>query len=498
MRGESARTKHDLVVRGGDVLTANGTMERADVSIRAGKVAEVGQVAANPDVPVVDATDCFVLPGLVNAHMHSGENFNPGLYENLPLDLWFVHSHQVTRPVPPSPEAIYTRTLLGAFLMLRNGTTSAVDFLYEAPEITSETLEAVVRAYSDIGMRATILLGVADKTFLESLPLDDEARAAAAAEASPPSLERVIEVARNGIDRWHDPQGLIQIGLGPSAPQRCTEELLQATWDLACEKDLVWHTHVLETKTQAYSAHLWHGRSFLHELSDKGFLGNRTAVVHAVWLDDDDISLLAESGTTMIHCLLSNLRLGDGIARLPDLISAGVRVALGTDGRGCDESLDMLELVKTTALVHKVHGYPYTTWPSAADVLRMATEDAAPATGSSLELGVLRPDAAGDLIVVSGTSQALNPLNDPIRQIVYGNASRDVDTVVVDGRVVVRAGSVQNIDPEVLFMSVRRYLDEVRGTSGSTAEVQKLEDEVRAVYEKAEAASLSTSGYIRK
>ena len=487
----------DLLVRGGDVLSPEGTMERRDVLIRGGTIGEIGRVDPPPDVPVVDATGCFILPGLINTHMHSGENFNPGLYENLPLDLWFVHSHEVTRSTPPSPEAIYTRTLLGALLMLRNGTTTAVDFLYESPEITPETLEAVVQAYTDIGMRATILLGVADKTFLESLPFDGSTPKSAPAEAAPPSLDRVIDLSRSAIERWHDPGGLIEIGLGPSAPQRCSEELLRATWELARDTGVVWHTHALETKTQAYTAHLWHGQSFVKELADRGFLGTATSIVHAVWLDDDDISLLAESGTTMIHCLLSNLRLGDGIARLPELMAAGVNVALGTDGRGCDETLDMIELIKMTALVHKVHGHPYEDWPTAAEALRMATVSASIATGHGEKLGRLEPGAAGDLIVINGSALALNPVNDPIRQIVYGNASRDIDTVVVNGRVIARGGVVQNVDPEILSATVRRAREEVRGTSGNKEDLKHLEQQVRGIYDRAEAAQLETRGYIR-
>ena len=122
---------------------------------------------------MLDATGTIVAPGLINAHYHSGENFNPGLYENLPLDLWFVHSHQVTRDAPPSAEAIYARTMLGAVLMLRSGATACVDFLYEAPEITLGDARAGGPAYRDVGMRATVLLGVADMPFAASLPLDD-------------------------------------------------------------------------------------------------------------------------------------------------------------------------------------------------------------------------------------------------------------------------------------------------------------------------------------
>src|SRR5215208_1391855 len=177
-----------LFVQGGELLTADGRLPRMDLVIDGGAIAELGAELEPPsEVETLDATGTVVAPGLINAHYHSGENFNPGLYENLPLDLWFVHSHQVTRAEPLSAEGIYVRTALGAALMLGSGTTGCVDFLFEAPEITLETLEPVVQAYRDAGMRATILLGVADKPFAESLPLDDAA-GAAAREAAPPPL----------------------------------------------------------------------------------------------------------------------------------------------------------------------------------------------------------------------------------------------------------------------------------------------------------------------
>src|ERR1700730_3569664 len=202
-----------ILIRDGQILRSDGCLRRADVLIEDDTIAAVGNGLEPGQAEVIEATGMLVAPGLINSHMHSGENFNPGLYENLPLDVWFVRSHQVTRTQPPSREAIYVRTLLGAVLMLRSGTTTAVDFLFEAPEITLETLEPVVQAYRDAGLRATILLGVADLPFAASLPLDGAG--ASQQEAPPPSFESIMELARAAVDRWHDPDGLIAIGLGP-------------------------------------------------------------------------------------------------------------------------------------------------------------------------------------------------------------------------------------------------------------------------------------------
>jgi 5-methylthioadenosine/S-adenosylhomocysteine deaminase len=484
-----------LVVRDGQVLRSDGALHRADLRIEAGKIAAVGQDLEPGTAEVIDATGMLVMPGLINSHMHSGENFNPGLYENLPLDVWFVRSHQVTRAEPPSREAIYVRTLLGAALMLRSGTTTAVDFLYEAPEITVDTLEPVVQAYRDAGLRATILLGVADMPFAQSLPLDGDPASAASQEAPPPSLDSIMELAEAAVERWHEPDGLIGIGLGPSAPQRCSPELLRATIDLARERGLAWQTHVLETKTQAVTCRDWHGESFIELLRHRGVLGPESTLVHTVWLSDSDIELMAQSGCSAVHCLLSNLRLGDGFARLPALRRAGVPVALGTDGRGCDETLDMFELAKMTALVHKARGGDYRAWPTAADAFQMATAGGSSVAGHGQRLGRLEPGAKGDLVLLRRDSLALAPLNDPVRQLVYGAPSRDVDTVVVDGRVVMRAGKLTGIDTEWLLESVPSHMHEALAGTASP-QSQRLEGMVAKMYARIDRREIEVDAYL--
>lgn len=483
------------LIRDGQLLRSGGGLVRGDVVIEGDTIAEVGEGLEDGRAETIDATGMLVMPGLINSHMHSGENFNPGLYENLPLDVWFVRSHQVTRSEPPAPEAIYTRTLLGAVLMLRSGTTTAVDFLYEAPAITLETLEPVVQAYRDAGLRATILLGLADLPFAESLPLDGDGATAVAGEAPPPTFESIIELAEAAIDRFHEPDGLIGIGLGPSAPQRCSRRLLEATIELARRRGVAWQTHVLETKIQALSSRDWHGGSFVELMDEQGLLGPDTTLVHTVWLSDRDIALMASHDCPAVHCLLSNLRLGDGVARLPALQRAGVRVALGTDGRGCDETLDMFELAKMTALVHKVRGGEYRDWVRAVEVFRMATVEGSAVAGHGQRLGRIEPGAKADLVLLRRGSLALVPLNDPVRQLLYGAPSRDVDTVIVGGRVVVRKGELVGVDTGRLIDQVKVHAHEaLAGTA--TPESLELERVVSDMYGRMDARGLDIDAYL--
>ncbi len=484
----------DLLVRGGELIDAEGGAAPCDILIRGGEIAELGSdVSEPPGTPILDATDGLITAGLINAHMHSGENFNPGLYENLPLDLWFVYSHQVTRDRPMSAEAIYTRTMLGAAQMLLAGTTATVDFLFEAPEITLDTLDPVIRAYKDIGMRATILLGVADKPFLASLPIDGDL-SVAEEEADPPSIAGILEVANAAVDRWHEPGGQIGIGLGPSAPQRCSDELMDSTMALARERDLVWQTHVLETRTQAVTSREWHHRSFVEVMNDRGLLGPPAALAHTIWLTERDMELMAKTDTTALHCLMSNLRLGDGIAKLPALQRAGVNVALGTDGRGCDETYDMLELARMTALIHKARGLHFDHWTNARDALGMTTRNASRCTGHGEGLGRIEVGAKGDLVVWNRNSITFTPLHEPLRQLVFGGRPGDIRNVVVGGSSVVENGTIAGVDLESLLRDARHHADaELVAAGGDPGPV---EDVVRKVFERAEAAPLDVDSYI--
>jgi 5-methylthioadenosine/S-adenosylhomocysteine deaminase len=486
-----------LLVSGGEVLEPDAAPRRADVLIRDGVIDAVGEVDAPEGAREIDARGDYVVPGLINAHYHSNENFNPGLYENLPLDLWFVHSHQVTRAAPPPPEVIYARTMLGAVQMLRTGTTAVVDFVFEAPEISVETLEPIVLAYRDAGMRATVLLGVHDKPFADSLPLDPAERAAWAEEASPPTLERIMGVAHEAIDRWHEPLGRIGIGFGPSAPQRCTERLFEETLEVARARSLAWQTHVLETKTQAWTARQWHdGRSFIDVMDEQDMLGEHASLVHTVWLTDRDIETLARTRTAAVHCPFSNMRIGDGIARVPAMRRAGVRIGLGTDGRGCDETLDMLELARVTALLHKPKGDHHSRWPTASDALSMVTREGSVCTGHGDRLGRIEPGAHGDLLVVRGDGVAFTPLHDPVRQLLYGGSERDLRAVVVAGEVTVEDGALTRVDEAEMLARARdaaaAEMPYLTGGDGAA----RLEALVESMHRRAESQRLDVDAYI--
>jgi 5-methylthioadenosine/S-adenosylhomocysteine deaminase len=480
----------------GGLIERGGQLVRADLLVEDGVIAALGRVPPIPDAEDLSARDCVVVPGFVNAHAHSGENFNPGLYENLPLDLWFLHSHQVLRDRPADRDEIYIRTLLGAIQMLRAGTTAVGDFLFEAPSISPATVEPVLAAYRDVGLRVVLLMGVSDKPYLESLPWPGGlVPKGFAAEPAPPDTQDILDIANEVIQRWHTPRGMVQVGLGPSAPQRCTERLLLETLRLAEDRDLVWHTHVLETKSQASTGLNWYGKSFVEHLFQLKLLGSRTSLIHGVWLTHADVDLIAATGTSMVHCPVSNLRLGDGVSPIPALVRAGVSVGLGTDGRGCDEQLDVLALARQTALLHKVWGSPYQEWIPGKLALGMASEAGARCLGLSDQVNGLQVGANADFVLVDLSSITFTPLNDFHRQLVYGGRPGDLRAVVIDGRRVVDAGRIVTIDEQSLLREVRDRFSSPKSTKGSSG-LGEIESQVAALWRDCEDAPLNVHSYI--
>ena len=484
-----------LMVTGG-LVEQGGQLVRADLLVRDGVIQALGDVPPMRDAEEISARNCVVVPGLVNAHMHSGENFNPGLYENLPLDLWFLHSHQVLRERPPDRDEIYLRTLLGAIRMLHAGTTAVGDFLFEAPSITPASVEPVLAAYRDVGLRVVLVLGISDKPYLHSLPWPGGlVPKEAGIEPAPPDAEEILSVAMEVIERWHTPGGMVQIGLGPSAPQRCSERLLLETMRLAEEGNLVWHTHVLETKSQACTGLNWYGHSLVEQLHQLGLLGPRTSLVHGVWLAQSDIDLVAETGTNIVHCPVSNLRLGDGVNPIPALVRAAVNVGLGTDGRGCDEQMDVLGLARQSALLHKVWGTPYQEWITAKRALTMAGAGSARCLGLRNQANGLEVGAAADFVLVDLSSLTFTPLNDFHRQLVYGGHPGDLRAVIVDGRIVVDAGGVVSIDEQSILREARDRLSKLVSPI-DTSDLPPMESQVATLWQACEDTPLDVHSYL--
>jgi 5-methylthioadenosine/S-adenosylhomocysteine deaminase len=452
---ETTRCKEEdrMIIKGGLVLGPGGTAERLDIKISGGRIEEIGEFEAATDT--IDARDRLVVPGLINTHCHSNENYFKGSFDNLPLELWMLFSYPVLAAPRQTPREIYVRTMLGCIEMLKTGCTTVVDFLYEMPEMTVDSAGAVLQAYRDSGMRVLLIAGYADRVYYETVPLTRELLPPDLKEQIDreplPSAEESLQLVDALRERWHGVDDRLMIGLGPSGPQRCSDRQLELSAEYAARHDLHIHIHTLETKMQAVTGRMLYGTTIVEHLAELGFLSPRVSLNHAIWLTEHDIELLAESGASTTHNLLSNFKLGSGISPVPEMLRRGIPVSLGTDGKSSNDSQDMYEVVKTAALLHKVHEPEYERWLDAPQVWQMGTRSGAYATGLAGQIGQIAGGQRADLVLFDLNTVPFVPLNNPLHHLVYCLPSQSVDTVIVEGQIVVSGGRLTRVDETALL-----------------------------------------------
>ncbi|HET8679460.1 MAG TPA: amidohydrolase family protein, partial [bacterium] len=310
----------NLLIRGARILTideGNTTFAEGDLLIEGDKIVAVGpRLEAPRGAQILDGRGRLAIPGLINAHMHSDETLFRGLLDNMPLEVWMLYSLPPLSYGPLTPRLIYLRTLLGAIEALRSGTTAIQDDVSEAPYATVEGSEAVLTAYLDAGIRATVACNMTDKAYHEKVPyladlLPDWAMDQLKA-TSPQPADDLVLLAETLLRTWHGREGRIQIALSASAPQRCTSALIQTLDDLSRRWRTPLLTHVLETKVQVITGREFYGKTVVAHLDDLGVLSDRLTVAHGIWLTDNDVERLATAGTAVAHNPISNLKLGSG------------------------------------------------------------------------------------------------------------------------------------------------------------------------------------------
>jgi guanine deaminase len=282
----------------------------------------------------------------------------------------------------------------------------------------------------------------------------------------------------------------------PSAPQRCTEAFLLACLRLAEELDLPVVTHVHETRLQVVTGLEFHGAPLVEYLARIGFLGPRTSLIHAVWLNPREVRLLADSGATAQHNPWSNLTLGSGVAPVRALLDAGVNVSLGSDGACSTVSMNMLQVVGAAAALSKVRGDDYSAWLSAGEALTAATRGGARALGFGDGLGVIERGALADLVAYRLDTIPFTPLNDPVRQLVYAERGAGLDFAMVAGQVMLQGGRFTRVDESRLLGEIAAEFAALEGQyRAAEAAVAPVRAAMEAVYRRALATSIPADTY---
>jgi 5-methylthioadenosine/S-adenosylhomocysteine deaminase len=405
--GATAYLDPGSVLIDGATIVAVDTVEALDADPRASSA------------DIVDATDHAVLPGLQNCHLHSG--LLRGTAESMSLWDWLqTYVDPAHKALTPEIAAVASRHCYAEGLLA--GTTSVMDMW--------RFMEGSAAAAETLGIRATLVPYVADGVFdwFETLE----------------SNRRLLETHHTAAD------GRVRAWVGLEHLMYCSEECFAGAIQLVEEFDTGFHTHSSESVWEVQESLRRWGRRPIEVFYQRGVLGPRSVVAHAVWLSDVEIELLAQTGTSVAHCPCSNMKLASGAARIGDLRRAGVVVGLGSDGEKENNNLDLVEEMKVASLLQKVS----TLDPTAGDpwdILTIATIDGARALGLDEVTGSLEPGKRADVITIDMTGLHTTPLlhgNDfnVAAHVVFASSGRDVCDVWVDGRRLVADGSPTTFD----------------------------------------------------
>ncbi len=435
----------NILIENGSILTLDddGTIYQPGyLQVQGDRIAAVGGGEAPLELresshTTIDATDMAVFPGMVNSHTHLFQTFLRGLADDKPLLEWL---RACIWPVAGHMASYECRLagMVGLIENLRSGATAVIDHQYVHADPSND--DNFVQAAEEIGARLLLARGWADTNYT---PMLMESQEQIIAETT-----RLYEMYQGKAD------GRIRIEFGPLIPWGCTDASMLKTYELARKWGVGTHIHVAETKGEVDKNIETRGCRHIEWLARLGILGPDVQLVHSVYLDDHELDLVAESGAVIVHCPVSNMYLASGAARVTEMLGRGISVALASDGPGSNNNQDMLGVLKTTALLAKV-----STLDANAilphDVLRMACRGGARAFGMPDSIGVLEVGRKADIVLADMNAAFAVPVHNPVSAIVYCLNSGAVDTVLVDGRILMR-------DKKVLIVDEASVLKEAR------------------------------------
>jgi 5-methylthioadenosine/S-adenosylhomocysteine deaminase len=498
-----------ILIRRARVLTfdENGNdFPQADVLVDGTKIVAVGpdlEVEPSPDLEIIDGAGKLVMPGLINAHLHSPANFLKGALDDYPLEIFMLYEVPPMGDTPSSARVYYLRSILGAVEMLKLGITAVHDDAFFNPTPQPELIDAVMGAYRDAGIRATVAVNEPNIVEYEKFPfladLLPEDVKQRMRQAPLHSGAELLAIYDDFLARWHGAEhGRLMCSVSCSAPQRVTREYLQQLTDLSRTRDLPFNIHILETRLQRVLGQEKYGKSLVRYVADLGCLDERKLVIHSVWVDDHDIALMAQSGCTIAHNPISNLKIGSGVMPFRTLRNAGIPIAIGTDEATVDDTANVWTAAKAVGLAQKVMTPYWEHWPKAGEILDCVFAGGARSMNLSGKIGRVAPGCEADLILVDLDTIAFTPMNDIKRQLVYCENGSSVRTTMVAGRIVMRDGKLLTVDEAALRAEIREAMREHGATLERIhAHAEKLLPYYRQMYEQSLAKDVGMSRWVQ-
>jgi 5-methylthioadenosine/S-adenosylhomocysteine deaminase len=426
-RADAARSLMSLLIRNGTILTMNDAFEviEGDVSIRDGRVAQVGQVDDATHDRVVDAAGALVMPGLIQTHVHLCQTLFRGMADDLVLMDW-LRTRVWPLEAAHTTGSLRASARLSACELLLGGTTAV---------LTMETVhdtDVVCEEIAQSGLRATI-----GKCLMDADP-DVPAR------LREPTVKAIDDALTLKATWDGKAEGRLRIAFAPRFAVSCSRELLEAVGALSARDGMLVHTHASESRGEVDLVRARTGMDNLPYLAAAGLVSPRLCAAHCVWVDDEAQALIAGHDVKVLHCPGSNLKLGSGLAPVVELRDRGVVVSLGADGAACNNRLDMFEEMRLAATLQAVRLGPGRL--SARDAVQMATRDGARTLGLDAEIGSIEIGKRADVIVVGRRAPHQAPAHDPYATLVYATSASDVRATVIDGHVLVDQGQLTGVD----------------------------------------------------
>lgn len=431
-----------ILIRNAVVMTMNHDNQifTGDVLIEGSRIAQMGERLDTQNVErVIEAGGKVLLPGFVQTHIHLCQTLFRGRADDLSLIEWLKEKIWPLEAAH-SEDSVYYSAMLGIGELIRSGTTTILDME------TVHYTESAFQAIKESGIRA--LSGKVMMDHGTEVPL-------ALQENTQKSLQDSVDL----LEKWHGAEnGRIQYAFCPRFVVSCTEELLIGVHDLSAKYGVMVHTHASENQGEIAMVEAERGMRNVVYLDHIGLAKPNLILAHSIWLDEEEKRIIRERGVKITHCPGSNMKLASGVAEIPHLLEQGIDIGIGADGAPCNNNLDMFQEMRLTAYMQKVKHGP--TIMNAKTVLRMATMGGAKVLGLENEIGSIETGKLADLQLLDLEDFHVYPSFDAdwYSRVVYAATRGDVDTVLIDGQVVMENKIVRTVDKKVVLKEADRSL----------------------------------------
>ena len=428
-----------MIIKNTSVLRHNGDVQSADIIIEDDRIGFVGRVVNGnvladhvKNLKVIDGKGKLAVPGLINAHTHASMTLlrsfadDKKLMDWLQEDIWPIEAKMIR-------EDIYCGAALAAVEMIRSGTTAFADMY-------GPCMDEVAKVVDEAGIRGVLSRGL--------IGINDGYK----------KLAENVELFKN----FHNTaNGRITVMMGPHAIYTCPPEYLKKVAEAAQELGAEIHIHMNETLDEINQCVKNYGKRPFEVVNETGLFETGTLAAHCVHLSDEEINIIKEKKIRVAHNPGSNMKLASGVAPIPRLIDEGVVVALGTDGASSNNNLDMLEEIKLAALLHKVNNLDPLAIP-AVTAFKLGTENGAEAIGLK-DIGRIEKDYKADIVLYDMKNVEWQPRYNPMSLLVYSANSSSVDTVIVDGKILMERGELKTLDEEKIIFNFNQCFRRLTG-----------------------------------